>query len=99
MRISKEDIEKILSIFYNFKDRFPFLENFLTYVKDLIASIGQNERTIVARVKLRIANEIEKISSKDNITQEDKIKIRAMEEVMQIIKEEESKKDMSAIFE
>lgn len=99
MRISKEDIEKILNILYNFKDRFPFLENIFTYVKDLIASVGQNERTIVARVKLRIANEIEKISSKDQITQEDKIKIETMEEIMQIIKEEESKRDISDIFE
>ncbi|MCS7214267.1 MAG: hypothetical protein NZ927_08650 [Candidatus Calescibacterium sp.] len=99
MRVSKEDIEKILNILYNFKDRFPFLENIFTYVKDLIASVSQNERTIVARVKLRIANEIEKISSKDQITQEDRIKIRTMEEIMQIIKEEESKRDISDIFE
>lgn len=99
LRISKEDLEKILSIVSSLPDKIPFADKILSYVKDFLHSVGKEERTILARVKIRISDEIDRIYSKPEFKDEDKIKIQTLEEVLEIIKEEEKKKDISEIFE
>lgn len=94
MRISKDDIERILKYLEAITERFQILDRFRGYVREILGAIRQEERTVLARVKVRLADEIDKLLSRDVITEEDEIKLRTLEEVMKIIREEESKKDI-----
>lgn len=96
MRLSKEDLEKLLSIVEGITGTFGIniLEKIKRYIKSLISGISEVDRTILARVKLRISNEIDRLSSMNELKLEEKIRLSTLEEVIKIIKEEENKKDL-----
>lgn len=98
MRVTKEDVEMIQGILETLAERFPFLEKIKGYVRFFVSALKQNDRTVLARVKIRLADELDKLQSKENITNEDEIRIKTLEEVIKIIKEEEAKRDISDIF-
>ncbi|GEM_PF-871548 len=96
MRLSKEDLEKLLSIVEGITGTFGIniLEKIKRYIKSLISGISEVDRTILARVKLRISNEIDRLSSMNELKLEEKIRLSTLEEVIKIIKEEENKRDL-----
>lgn len=101
MRLSKDDLEKLLSIIDRVVEifgRIRIVENIRGYIKSLISGFSQVDRTVLSRVKLRISNEIDKLSSADELKPEERVRLKTLEEVIEIIKEEENKKDIYDII-
>lgn len=96
MRLSSEDIEKLFRYIKNFLLNFGIdLAKSEELVKKIVKFLMQNERTTVSRIKLRICQMRDEIELKPNFKKEDKVIVKALNKVIKIIEEEESRIDFS----